>query len=285
MQRQFLKKPVALKNIMRARKGWQRIISPDLRIQSITPFGGREKSRHTLRPGELATARLHRQFSIPDRQGQLPLPLTSTRSILARLGIEVHNSQGSLPEIFASGKTPKEVALIHNGKIPVRLRRGNRITRMYFPQLTKPLRLNEINALKKSGKLVLGKDCKIHPNGLVEIWVIPVVYEIPPEAKKLLAKENWLTGSKREKLMALLRKVEKPVKIHAGQIVLTETLPVKLPKNVAMFLQRTTDGSSVHIQSHLIDPGFKGPIAMELLGFHEKKSRPDTVLAWLCKAE
>ncbi|MDO8647789.1 MAG: hypothetical protein Q7R70_05255 [Candidatus Diapherotrites archaeon] len=271
---------------MRARKGWQRIISPDLRIKSITPWGsGKEKKSHTLMPGELATAKLHRQFTLPDRQGQSPLPLTSTRSILARLGVEVHNSQGRIPETLMQGKTPSEVMLLHHGEVPVKMRRGNRITRMYFPQLTKPLRHAEIQKMRKSGELVLGKDCKVHSNGLVEIRVIPVVYEIPPDAKKLLAKENWLTGSKRNAFMQLLKRVKKPVRIHSNHIILTETLPVKLPKDVAMFFQRTTDGSSVHIQSHLIDPGFKGPIAMELLGFHEKKSRPDTVLAWLCRAE
>ena len=123
---------------MHGRKGWKRIISPDLKIAGITPFGSqREKGMHVLRPGEFAEVRLHRQFKIPVHEsGHRPLPIASTRSIAARFGVDTMYSQHRIPEIHQTGLTPEKVTLMHHGEIPLRLMKGNKITRFYFPQLT-----------------------------------------------------------------------------------------------------------------------------------------------------
>ncbi|KHO55805.1 MAG: hypothetical protein QT12_C0001G0006 [archaeon GW2011_AR21] len=262
------------------------MISPDLRISRIRSLAtGRVARRHTLKPGQLVELELNRQFDIPvHSSGYLPIPQISARSIAARLGVQAGVGQHSLAEIYGSGKTPKRILLTHFGTVPLRLSQGNRIGRFYFQQLATPLKQSEIKGMMKRGELRLGKDCKIHPSGIVEIKTHKVVYEVPDELVGKIARKNWLSGSGRDKLMGMLRKVEKPVKTSARHIVLTETLPVKLPENVAMFFQGTTDGTSFHISSHLIDPGFKGPIVMELQGLVQGK-KPDNVLALLGKIE
>lgn len=270
---------------MRLKRGKARIISRDLKIAGITPLSGdREKAKHTLKPREFASIRVHRQHSIPLVNGQMPTPHVSTRSVAARLGIEALTSTAHVQRMFQEGKTPERFILRNSGKIPVQVRKGNRIARVYFPQLAKPLSSSETQRMRKSGELVLGRDCKVLPSGMIEIRTRSVVYELKKGAEIEIAKGNWLSGSKRKELMRHFRKVRKPLKTSKYYIVLSETLPVKLPKNVAMFFMNSTDGTSHHIQSHLIDPGFEGPIVLEIRGIAEGK-KPDNIIAWLAKVK
>ena len=129
----------------------------------------------------------------------------------------------------------------------------------------------------------MGKDCRILPNGIIEISTHQVTYEIPEKAKKHLSKLNWLAGSKRKKFTEFLRKEKKYPRTNIAKIVLTETFQIRLPKNVAMFFISSSDGGSSHLHSTLIDPGFQGPIVMEIKGYVQNR-KPDMVLAYLARA-
>jgi deoxycytidine triphosphate deaminase len=262
---------------MRNKSGWQAIISKDIRIHSIGPFGGKLKSAHTLKPGEYAVATVKERPNLHFGR----IPVISTRSVVARHGVQVGFNQEHINEILATGKAPESVNILHNGKIPLKLRRGNRTHRIVFNSMVAPLRGNEISRLRKSGELVLGSDFKVHPQGLVEITVQPVTYELTSDPK-VVSRKNWVSGSKRKEFMKHFARKKKPVRVSHGGIVLSETKYVKLPKDVGLILENTTDGNSIHINSFLIDPGFEGPIVLELFGF-KKDSKPDKILAWLVR--
>ncbi|MEK6958814.1 MAG: hypothetical protein AABW59_02085 [archaeon] len=263
---------------MRGKRGWKSIVSKDIKIHSIGPWGGKQKSSHTLLPGQIAQAVVRPQLDLHRNH----IPDISTRSVVARHGVEVGFYASQVNDILATGKTPSTVMMIHHGEIPLRLRRGNRTHRVYFPQLVEPLRVPEIMRLRKSGELVLGKDFQVNDNGLVEIKVHPVVYEPKKQRLGQIHKTNWVSGSKRKQFMENFERKKKSVKTKFGRVVLTETKYVKLPKDVGLFFLKTTDGTSVHIKSLLIDPGFEGPIVLEIFGSKEGK-RPDNILAWLVR--
>jgi deoxycytidine triphosphate deaminase len=262
---------------MRNAKGWKRVISPDIHVTVIGPRGGPLRERHLLLPGHVAEARVH-----PIIKGHPgTIPQITTRSILARLGVEVHYSAEQMPELL-SGVPPSRVLLTHSGEIPVRLRRGNRTHRIYYPTQTIPVRKSEMDTMRQNGTLVLGKDFRVYPNGFMEIAIQPTMYELDPAKISKIARQNWISESKRKALMKHFKKVGKEIRTRRGQIVLTETLPVKLPKDTALFLQSTTDGRSYHIHSLVIDPGFEGPIVLELFGI-QGGVKPEKVRAWLMK--
>ncbi len=263
---------------MRGKSGWSGVISGDVRITSVGRYGGKLGKSLTLKPGQLAVATVKPKIDL--HMGHIPG--ISTRSIIARHGVEVGFAQSQLEKIIRTGESPNEVFIRHSGAIPIRLRAGNRTHRVYYPQLVSALRVDEIKRLRKSGDLVLGNDVKVHSNGLVEIRIHPIVYELPKSKVSSVAKKNWVSGSKRKQFMDHFDKKEKKVRTKFGEVVLTETKYVKLPKDVGLFFMNTTDGKSVHIRSLLIDPGFEGPIVMELFGLTEGKC-PDTVLAWLVR--
>jgi len=261
---------------MPKKNAWRGIISKDIKIYSIGPWGSPNKKSYTLKPGHIAEAVVKPQLRINS------LPSVSARSVLARLGVDVGIVQSDLPQVLQDLKAPERVMVVHDGKIPVKLRKGNRIHRYFFPQKAEFLGYNEIFDLKKSRKLVFGNDFRIFKNGLAEIKTRPVVYEIDPKKINLIAKKNWLSGSKKKKLMGHFRKTNKPVRTKFGEIVFTETEYVKLPKNVGLILQNTSGGKSVHTQSVLVDPGFKGKIFLELLGLSHGKG-PDIIQGWFFK--
>ena len=263
---------------MRGKRGWPGIVSGDIRIQSIGPFGGHLKKSHTLHPGESAEATVRPALNLHFG----PLPGISTRSVIARHGVEVAFTESQIAEIRCTGRTPEKVFIRHSGEIPIRLRRGNRTHRVYYPQLISPLRSSEIRRLRASGELVFGNDFQLHSNGLVEIKVHPVVYEVDPSKVKSILKQNWVSGSKRAQFMKNFSRKRKGVRTKFGRVVLTETKYVKLPKDVGLFFQSTTDGTSAHIRSLFIDPGFEGPIVMEIFGLKEG-AVPDKVLAWFAR--
>jgi deoxycytidine triphosphate deaminase len=262
---------------MRLRKGWKRIVSPDLKVESIGIFGGKLKSSHLVLPGQFVEATVKPRLSLHPGH----IPDISTRSIIARHGVQVGFNQSHINEILAEGKLPRTVNLLHMGSIPLRLRRGNRIGRVYYPQMISPLRGQEISKLKSLGKLSFGKDFRVFPNGRVEIRVQPVVHELKSNPKEVV-KTNWVSGSKRKEFMKHFERKKKDVKVKLGGVVLTETLPVKLPKDVGLFLQSSTGGNSIHIRSLLIDPGYEGPIVLELMGVKEG-ARPDKILAYFVR--
>jgi deoxycytidine triphosphate deaminase len=263
---------------MRHKRGWAAIISPDVRIKSIGPWGGKLKQSHTLKPGELAVATVQQSFKTHPGH----IPDISTRSVVARHGVDVSFSQGQVKEILTKSRTPRKVTLLHSGGIPLKLRRGNRLHRVYFPQLCETVPLGEVRRLRKSGGLVLGKDMKLLPSGMIEIKIRPVVYKIDPKKHPHVHKQNWVSGSKRHTFMGHFKKVHQDERTTFRRIFLTETEPVKFPKGIGMTFLNTTDGNSVHIKSLFIDPGFEGPIVMEILGLRSGK-KPDTVIARLVR--
>lgn len=265
---------------MRGKKGWAGVISPDIRIHSIGQWGKPQKQSHTLKPGELAVAKVYPKIKLPTGQGFIPD--ISTRSIVARHGVDVSFHQGQIPEILQTRETPDEVRIHHKGIIPLKLRRGNRLHRVYMPLLPSVPRA-EIMKLKKSGALVFGNDFIFRPNGLVEIKIQPVVYDLKTNPK-IVAKTNWVSGSKRKEFMKHFKRAKKTFKTKSGAVVLTETKFVKLPKDVGLYLQSTVEDrpTSVHIKSLLIDPGFEGPIVLELFGL-QKGKMPDRVLGWFVR--
>ncbi len=262
---------------MRQKRGWKSIVSGDIRIHTVGPLGRPGKSRHILRPGQ--TARAEVQEHPIGHEGMIPQ--ISARSILARLGVQVHFHQGQMHEL-TSGNLPREVILTHSGHIPVQLRRGNRTHRVYYPNHSLPVRREEARILQERGDLVLGNDFKWLPSGMLELTPHATVYEVPSKDIAELAKINWATGSKRKLLMTHLQRKRKPLRTQFGKIVLTECKYVKLPKTVGLLLMGTTDGKSQHIHSLFIDPGYEGPIVLELLGF-EHGVKPEKILARLIR--
>ena len=267
---------------MRGKKGWKRIVSPDIKIHLIGEQGKPIKKSHILLPGSWSEAVVKPRLEIHPGH----IPQVSTRSVLARLGLDVGHHQAQTLEILQTAKTPNTVVIVNHGKFSVRLRRGERIHRVYFPQLIKPLRKQEIQKLVNSGEMILGNGHKIDSNGLVELKIQPAVYEFDEKHRKLIEKENWATGSKRKKLMQHTTRKEKKVKTRFGEVILTETFPVKLPNDVAMFLQSATEGISFQIHSLIIDPGYGNPhpipIVLEIMGLKQNVV-PEKIFAWLTR--
>ena len=262
---------------MRKQKGWKGIVTPDIRIWRIGPHPGKMGERHVLMPGKMVEAETY-----PPIIGYAgTVPRMSTRSILARHGVEVGFGQHQMDKLL-SGELPTRVTLLHFGQIPVRLRRGNRIHRVYYPHITDTLRKEEVHARMKRGELQLGNDFKILPNGFLELHVQPVFYRVNPKDIPAIARKNWVSGSKRAAFMEHFQRVRAPVRVPEGTIILSETKPVRLPKDVGMMLESSTDGGSRHIHSLFIDPGFTGPIVLEIQGFEGGKP-PDRILARLVK--
>lgn len=262
---------------MTRQRGWKAIVSGDIRIHSVGPLGRPTKTRHVLRPGDTAHA-VVKEHPI-GHAGMIPQ--ISARSILARLGVQVQFSQEQMREL-TSGNLPRQVTLTHSGHIPVTIRRGNRTHRVYYPNYSLPVRKEEARRLMQEGHLVLGNDFKWLPSGMLELTPHATVYEIPKEDIPSLSKVNWATGSKRKVLMQHLQKKKKPLRTEFGRIVLTECKYVRLPKTVGMLLMGSTDGTSQHIHSLFIDPGYEGPIVLELLGFKERV-KPEKILARLIR--
>lgn len=265
------------------RKGFGRIISPDLRAREFRKKGEETwKKSIIVKPGEHAEVRLDRQFLRPaNQQGYRPRPEVGTRSVLARLGLELFTTMESVHEV----KTPDSLDMMHHGETPIRLRRGNSMARFYFSGLGKGVRHEEALRRMHQGDLVLGKGFKLLPSGMIEITPQRVVWEIPREAKRILEREHWAAGSKRKKLMKMLRRVEREPKTHRelGKIILTETSPIKLPHDMVLFFYKTTDGNSHHIHSLIIDPQFEGPVVLELAA-GRSNVKPDKILARLMYA-
>lgn len=183
---------------------------------------------------------------------------------------------------LTSGDLPREVIITHSGHIPVTIRRGNRTHRVYYPNHSTPVRKEEARLLMERGDLALGNDFRWLPSGMLELTPHATVYEIPSKDIATLSKVNWTTGSKRKLLMQHLKKKRKPLRTDFGRIVLTECKYVKLPKTVGMLLMGSTDGTSQHIHSLFIDPGYEGPIVLELLGF-KPGVKPEKILARLIR--
>jgi hypothetical protein len=181
-----------------------------------------------------------------------------------------------------SGNLPREVLLSHSGHVPVRLRRGNRTHRVYYPNHSLPVRKEEARILQERGDLVLGNDYKWLPSGMLELTPHAVVYEVPLSDIPRLSRINWASGSKRKLLMTFLQKKRKALRTDFGKIVLTECKYVKLPKTVGLLLMSSTDGTSKHIHSLFIDPGYEGPIVLELLEF-KPGVKPEKILARLIR--
>lgn len=262
---------------IRKQKGWKGIVTPDIRILRIGQLGKGMKDRHVLLPGKMAEAETY-----PPILGHAgTVPRMSTRSILARHGVEVGFGQHQMDELL-SGRLPSRVTLLHFGQIPIRLRRGNRIHRVYYPHITNTLRKEEIRERMKRGELQLGNDFKILPTGFLELRVQPLFYRVNPKDIPAIARRNWVSGSKRAAFMKNFQRVKAPVRVPEGTILLSETKPVRLPKDVGMMLESSTDGGSRHIHSLFVDPGFIGPIVLEIQGFEGGK-RPDRILARLVK--
>ncbi|MFH0970573.1 MAG: hypothetical protein V1776_03885 [Candidatus Diapherotrites archaeon] len=205
-------------------KGWKGIVSGDIRIHSIGPLGRPTKSRHVLKPGASAHAMV-KEHPLGHRG---MIPQISARSILARLGVQVHFSQEQIRELV-SGDLPRQVTLSHSGHIPIQIRRGNRTHRVYYPNHSLSVGKKEARILLKRGDLVLGNDFKWLPSGMLELTPHAVVYEIPRSDIATLSKINWATGSKRKVLMQYLQRKKKPLRTDLGRIVLTECKYVKLP--------------------------------------------------------
>ncbi|MDO8538755.1 MAG: hypothetical protein Q7S21_07805 [archaeon] len=267
---------------MRGKKGWKKMVSGDIKIHSIGPPGQPSKKSHIILPNHWAEAIVTPRLDIHPGH----IPQVSTRSVLARLGIDIGHHAAQTMEILLTAQTPHTVIIINNGRFSVRLRRGESIHRIYFPQLIKPLRREEINKMLASGELILGKKSKVDSNGLVELPRQSIMYKFEEGSKEAIENENWASGSKRKKLMQHTKRVEGAIKLKRGKIVLTETFPVKLPKDVAMFLQSATDGTSYHIHSVIIDPGYgnpnPAPIVLEIMGL-KNKAVPEKIYAWLTR--
>lgn len=260
---------------MRRQKGWGKVISPDIRVRHLI-VDGKEKSRHLLKPGQWIQAE-----TTPSIIGhENHMPQISARSVLARHGVEFDFDQGQMREIL-SGKLPTRVNVRHSGEIPVRLREGNRTHRVYYHQVPLSMRPEEVRARMHAGDLQLGKDFKILKSGMLELTVPPIRWEVDPKDIPSISKKNWASGSKRKAFMEHFRRREKRVRVRNGVIVLTETLPVKLPKDIGLLLQGSTDGKSRHIHSLFIDPGFTGPIVLELLGINGGGKAPEKIIARL----
>lgn len=262
------------------KKGFERIISPDLAARSFRKMGEPKWQHSTIiHPGELSEVRLDRQFIKPMHEsGYHPQVEVGTRSVLARLGMELFATMESVHEL----KTPAQLIIMNHGEVPIRLQQGNRIGRFSFSMLAKNVPPSEIKKRMESGELVLNKGFRFLKSGMIEITPQKVVWTIPEEARKIIEKENWAAGSKRKKLMELLQRAERAPKTHPqlGRIILTETSPVALPPDMALFFYKTTTGKSAHIHSLIIDPGFRGPIVLELASMQPKVT-PDKILARL----
>ncbi|QQR92159.1 MAG: hypothetical protein IPJ89_03285 [Candidatus Iainarchaeum archaeon] len=262
---------------MPSQRGVGQIVSRDIHLVSIGEPGGKQKGQHILRPGHRAEAETHPL--VIGHPGQIAE--ISARSVLARHGVEVHFDQSQIPEI-RSGHLPSRVFLTHSGEIPVRLRRGNRTHRVYYPHHLPTMPVAEVRARMAQGDLQLGKDFKILRSGMLELTVPNIIYHVDPAQIPAIAKNNWVSGSKRSAFQSNFTRVEGKLRTRDGIIVLSETLPVKLPKDIALLLYGGTDGKSRHIHSLFIDPGFSGPIVLEIQGLGHK-GKPEKIIARLVK--
>ncbi|MEW6295397.1 MAG: hypothetical protein AB1467_03835 [Candidatus Diapherotrites archaeon] len=176
-----------------------------------------------------------------------------------------------MPEVIRESITPEKVSLLHLGEIPIKLKSGRPLLRLFFPTMVEHIRKKEILGEIKRGSIKLGKNFIINENGIIEIMPPKIQRVFPWPVKKVLGKMDVLKGRKRKFLDMVSKRIKRKPISKAGKILILETEPIKLPQNIGGYIHSSTNGISYQIPSIIFDPGFKGPMILEIFCLQEGK--------------